>query len=117
MSTQDLAAQLRKKREFEVAVGRHVFLARRQTHEEAVDDFRNERTNCEVAKRYVCGWKAGTVLVDDIMGDGTQDHAIFSRMTWEEWCADRPDFWKPISEALQAEYHRHALTIDGLVKN
>ncbi len=114
--TQDLLKALLKRREVRVKVGDHTFIARRFSDAEAAElDRDGAVTFIALAQKFVIGWE--DVTVNDVIGDGTMDPAIFSPSLWHEWCADRPDVWKPVAEALLASYKDHESARDDTRKN
>lgn len=110
-----LSEKLRKRREVKIKVGKFTFLALRPTDVEAVEIHRKDMQFSEIAARFVIGWEA--VTEDDLIGGGVKDEVAFDRDSWEEWCANRADFWTPISEALLAAYSKHREEQEAAPKN
>lgn len=103
----ELAKALRRQREFSIKIGKFTFTVRRPTDVEAVAIYRDGLTFDQLAARFVVDWQ--DVTVDDIKGGGGSTVAPpFDREDWEEWCSDRPDFWKPIALKMMEQYDVHA---------
>lgn len=111
----ELIARLRKQREFRVTIGKHVFIGLRPTDVEALALHRASADLSAIAAERVVGWE--NVSEDDIVGGGVTDPVPFNRELWQAWCADRPDFWKPIANASLDAYKLHAEAIDAVAKN
>ena len=112
----DLAARLRKQREFTVEVGKLKFTVRRPTDVEALEIFSKGAVRFDrLATEFVVDW--GVVVEDDIAGGGSQIPVPFDRELWEEWCADRTDFWQPIGKKILSTYQEHAEKMDAVGKN
>lgn len=101
-----LRAQIRKNRELKVTVGKFVFLCRRPTDVEALEIHQQGGGFALIAHRFVDGWE--NVVEDDIVGGATMTPIEFDRDVWQEWCADRPDFWAPIAEGVLGAYTAHS---------
>ena len=113
--SKELVAKLRKGRESKVTVGKWTFTVRRPTDVEAVALYRGGMAYAEIAQQYVSNWDG--VTENDIVGGGTIDPIAFDPVLWREWCADRPDFWQPISEAALNAYQEHTKRLGDSVKN
>lgn len=101
-----LITRLKKQRELKVVVGKFTFTARRPTDVEMIEIGRGGANWHALAERFVSGWD--NVTEDDVVGGGGSDKPAFSAELWAEWCADRPDFWQPIANALLDAYKAHA---------
>ncbi len=101
----EIARALRKSRQFQVTVGKFKFTVRRPTDVEAIAIHQENMTFDKIASKFVIGWEG--VTVDAIQGGGSMTVPEFDREDWEEWCADRPDFWQPISLGLWERYSKH----------
>lgn len=116
-----LLARIRKNREFRVTVGKFTFICRRPTSVEIVPlcpmdvDGIRRLDNRLAAQNQVAGWEC--VTEDDVIGNGNADPAIFDIALWQEWCADRNDFWKPIGKACGAAFDAYALALEEAEKN
>ena len=110
-----LAQKLRKNRELTVSVGRWKFIARRPTDVEAIDLHRRGAEFSEIARRFVIGWEG--VTRDDLGDRGMTDPAPFDREDWEEWVADRSDFWTPIASGVLAAYEKYRTDLEAAPKN
>jgi len=112
----DLAARLRKQRQFTVEVGKFKFTVRRPTDVEALEIFSSGPVRFDrLATEFVVDW--GVVVEDDIAGGGSQIPVPFDRELWEEWIADRTDFWQPIGKKILSTYQEHAEKMDAVGKN
>ena len=110
-----LVEKIRKQREVTVKIGKFTFTARRPTDVEAIALHRSDGAYSTIAADYVINW-AG-VTEDDVIGGGSADPLAWSAVLWAEWCADRPDFWGPISEAVLESYRLHASRMEDATKN
>lgn len=110
-----LIAQMRAQREVQVTVGKFVFTVRRPTDVEAFSGQKRGDGPAELAANAVVGWK--NVLEDDIVGGGGTDAVEFSPELWREWCADRPDFWAPITNAVVDAFKGHSQALEAAAKN
>lgn len=113
--TAALIERMRKQRELKVTVGKFVFFARRPNDVEALELHQEESTFAAIAQRAVIGWE--NVVENDVVGGGGNSPLSFDEKLWREWCADRPDFWKPISERVLEAYELHAKEIEAAGKN
>lgn len=107
-----LADKIRKSRETGVDVSVFRFTIRRPTDQEAVN--LKEATFIEIAQKFVVGWSG--VKEVDLFSGGEGKEIAFDADAWHEWCADRPDFWQPITTAVLEEYHRHRASQDETKK-
>jgi hypothetical protein len=110
-----LSEKLRKQREVKVKVGKWTFIALRPTDVEAIEVHRAGSDFSTIAARFVIGWQG--VTEDDLVGGGVKDEVAFDKETWDEWCANRSDFWTPISEAILAAYTTHREDMETAPKN
>jgi hypothetical protein len=107
-----LVNKLRKSRESGIEVSGFNFTIRRPTDQEAIN--LRAVTFIEIAQRFVVGW-SGVKSIDLVPGgDGAE--VPFDADLWKEWCADRPDFWEPISTAVLDAYQKHREGQDELKK-
>lgn len=113
--SKELVARIRRNREITVAVGKFRFTAMRPTDVEMVGLHRGDAAFSEIAQKFVTGWSG--VTEDDVVGGGTADEIPFNADLWTEWCADRPDFWALISNAVLDAYRAHAEKLAGAEKN
>lgn len=112
----ELAKVLRKQREFPVKIGKFTFTVRRPTDVEAIEIHTKAMDFSQLAQAYVVGWDG--VTEDDIRGGGGSTVASpFDLEDWREWCADRPDFWQPIGNALWEKYSQHIQKAEAVAKN
>lgn len=112
--SKELIARIRKNREVKVKVSKWTFLVCRPTDVEAVALYRGGMAYADIAQHHVIGWEG--VTEDDIVGGGTADPLPFDSMLWQEWCADRSDFWEPIATAAMNAYEEHTIKIGESVK-
>lgn len=110
-----LLAQIRKRRESKVPVGKFTFLLRRPTDADMVDLAKRGAEYFEVASEFVIGWEG--VTENDVIGGGGSDVLPFDSRLWREWCADRKDFWDPIGEAAVEAYNFHKKELEEDAKN
>lgn len=93
---------MRKQREFDKVIGKFTFVCRRPTAKEA-DEMTIGTTMrtimCSIAQRFVVDWK--DVTEDDVAGGAGTDLLPFNAALWQEWCADRKDFWGPCPKHLE----------------
>ena len=111
----DFVQRIRKNRELTVTIDRFKFTARRPTDVEAIALYRGNNAFSSVAADFVIGWEG--VTENDVVGGGGSDPIPFAPELWREWCADRPDFWGPISDAVIESYREHAEKVAAAVKN
>lgn len=112
----ELAKALRKQREFPVKIGKFTFTVRRPKDTEAIEIHEKRMDFSELASKFVCGWSG--VTEDDIKGGGgSMVEPPFDLEDWQEWCADRPDFWQPIGNALWEKYSQHIQKAEAVAKN
>lgn len=111
--SQSLINQLRKARETKVQAGGYTFTVRRPTDTEFLEH--RELRVFEIAQEYVIGWEGVTEA--DIVKGGGEDQVTFSRDLWREWCADRPDLWEPLFEAVLTAYEKHSEARKAAEKN
>lgn len=111
--SQSLINQLRKARETKVPAGGFTFTVRRPTDTEFLEH--RELRVFEIAQEYVIGWEGVTEA--DIVKGGGEDPVPFNRDLWREWCADRPDLWEPLFEAVLTAYEQHAEARKAAAKN
>lgn len=112
--SKELINRIRKQREIKVPVGAFIFIARRPTVAEAVEISR-ENLYTEITQRFVVGWE--NVTENDVAGGGGTDKIEFTAELWREWCADRPEFWSPIANAVLEAYSLYSKQLDGAAKN
>lgn len=108
-----LIEKLRKARQSVVELEGFKFTIRRPTDAEAAS--LPTLTLSDVATRFVVGWE-GVKEIDLIPG-GNPVEVPFNSMVWGEWCADRPDFWAPITDAVLASYRQHRGAVEEEAKN
>lgn len=111
----DYVNRIRKNREISVPVDKYKFTARRPTDVEALALYKGDGAYSSVAADFVVGWEG--VSENDVVGGGSPDPIPFSPELWREWCADRPDFWEPIADAVLAAYRQHAEKLASAAKN
>lgn len=109
-----LIARIKKNRELTVTVDKFKFICRRPTDIEAVDLHRTGGSSPDIAAKFVIGWEG--VADKDVVSGGGSDPVVFDAELWREWCADRPDFWAPISTAVLDAYRLHADEIEAAAK-
>lgn len=114
--TQALLTQIRRAREIKVTVDQLTFICRRPTDEEALRLNREGSDYCQLSKEFVSGWE-GVKESDIVGGAGSSDPVPFAKDLWSEWVVDRPDFWKPIGEAVLNAYTLHAGRLQEAEKN
>jgi hypothetical protein len=112
--SKELAERIRRQRGIKVPVGKFIFLARRPTDVEwfSLDDVQSKPA--WLALNFVTGWDQ--VIEDDVVGGGGQDPLIFSLEAWQEWCADRQDFWVPIGRAVFEAFVEHRKSMEEAQK-
>lgn len=113
--SKELIAKLRKAREFEVVVGRVTFTCRRPTDVEAVEWHSKGAKFADLVKGCVVGWSG--VTEDDVAGNGNADPVPFNADLWQEWIADRADYWEPIATPILNAYQAHAEKTEERQKN
>ena len=109
-----LSERLRRQREVKVTIGKWTFTALRPTDVEALELHQNNRTFDVLASRFVVGWQG--VTEDDLIGGGVQEEVPFDLDAWQEWCANRTDFWEPIAKAILDAYTKHREVLDAVPK-
>jgi hypothetical protein len=107
-----LIDKLRKARETAVEVDGFKFTIRRPTDQEAIG--LRAVTFIEIAQKFVVGW-SGVKEIDLIPG-GDGAAVAFDPDLWQEWCADHPEFWQPISSAVLDAYQKHRSDMDDTKK-
>lgn len=100
-----LIARLRKNREGRLAVEGFTFTYRRPTDVEMIGIGRAGLDWAQLAAQYVIGWEG--VTDGAIAGGGGTNPVAFDAALWREWCADRPDFWAPLGQAILEAYTLH----------
>jgi len=113
--SRELIAKIRQQRELKVTVGKFTFTGHRPTDVEAIALGQADSAFSDIAERFVIGWDG--VTEDDIVHGGSMVPVPFDALLWAEWCADRPDFWGPISTAVLDSYRQHAKTTEDAAKN
>ena len=96
-------------------MNKHTFISRRPTDVEALQLHRSEAEFHEIARDFVTGWD--NVTENDIVGGGGSDAVAFDKELWNEWCNDRPDFWRPIASAVLDAYTLHSKRLQDAEKN
>lgn len=112
----ELIKAIRKARQGQVEVGKFVFIVRRPTDAE-VNQFSDRNPSLhEVASEFTTDWK--NVEARDIEPSTKSDDPVtFDPELWREWCADRPDFWAPITNKVMEMYRQHQAKLETTAKN
>lgn len=87
-------------REQWVTVGRHQFLVRRPT-EMQIAKWQGQRAldvTFEIVSKCVFGWRGVTEA--DLIPGGASDELEFDAEAFGHLASDRPDIWRPLSEAV-----------------
>lgn len=107
-----LVDRIRAARENRVEAGGFTFTVRRPTDLEAA-----RLTGASTADllRYVIGWQGVREL--DLVPGGDAAEVAFSPEVAQEWLADRPDLWGPLTEAVVQAYQRHTASLEDAEKN
>jgi hypothetical protein len=114
MQANTLLAQIKKARESKLTIGDYSFTIRRPTDYEAAIIFQTGKTEFEIAADYVCGWEG--VKESDLLPSGGSTPVDFNASIWREWCADRPEFWAEIFDAVVAAWKSHRGEVDDAGK-
>lgn len=110
----ELIARLRKQREGRVTLGPFTVTFRRPTDVEMVAIGRGGLDWSVLARDHVVGWEG--VTDGAIAGGGGTNVVAFDAALWREWCADRPDFWAPIGQAVLEAYTLHQAALGEAAK-
>lgn len=110
----ELIERLKQQRKLHIRIEKFIFYARRPTDAEMVELRRNSAGNINIAMDYVFNWE--NVVEDDIVGGGGNSIVDFDADLWREWCADRPDFWTPITKAIIDAYKLHSSRLETAEK-
>lgn len=111
----ELLKAIRKARQGRVEIGKHTFIVRRPTDVEVSQLGRDAQT-WEVAQKFVVGWENVKAL-DIEPSTKMDDEVAFDHEVWAEWCADRPDFWTPITNKVMELYRKHSERLESSAKN
>ena len=111
-----VADKIRRSREFEREINGWKLRLRRPTDWEAQKLFNQDQADAlEVATGFVIGWKG--VKESDIVNAGGSDEVAFDEDLWSEVIADRPELWRPISQAIVEAWVKHSEQREGRAKN
>jgi hypothetical protein len=110
----DLIARLRKQREGRLVIEPFTFTFRRPTDVEMIAIGRGGLDWAGLACDYVVGWEG--VTDGAIAGGGGTNAVAFDAALWREWCADRPDFWTPLGQAILEAYTLHQSALSEAAK-
>lgn len=110
--SQELIERIQKARALRVQADGFVFHARRPSDAEAAALAGASLEPLAFVRRFVTGWEG--VRERDVVADGGDAAAPFSPELWQEWIADRPEFWAPLSSAIIGAYTAHAQRLADL---
>ena len=111
----DLINQIKKSRQGTIKIGTCTFIYSRPTDAEAITVSKGTLSDYDVARMFVIGWT--DVKASDILSSAGSDPLEFDSSLWAEWLADRPDFWKPISDRVIESYKLHVERLKDAAKN
>lgn len=111
----DILRGMRRSRDRDVTVGKYTFTIRRPRKYDLAEMHESKASTYDMACRFVVGWKGVTEA--DLVPAGGSDAVAFDSSIWEEWLADRPDFWEPIRTALMQSIVDHSEQLEADEKN
>jgi hypothetical protein len=97
-----LIAKIRKARETKVKVEKYTFTVKRPTDLEMLEISMKKLRQMDILEGYVIDWEGVTEI--DIVSSGTDIPAVFTKELFNEWIADQPALWGPITEAIVNAY-------------
>lgn len=118
MSNEQLIADLRKAREFEVTVGHITFYGVCPTYSKLmriINATEDDSADAVMAFRAVTNWIGMTKA--DIIKGGDATEIEFDRRLFEEVIFDRADWWKPISIEITKSVMSRQMVKESEIKN
>lgn len=119
MSNEQLIAQLRKAREFEVTVGHITFYGECPTYSKLmriINSTEDDSADAVMAFKAVKNW-IGATEADIIAGGDSGKELEFDRKLFEEVLFDRADWWKPISMEITKSVMARQMVKETEAKN
>lgn len=119
MSNEQLIAQLRKAREFEVTVGHITFYGECPTYSKLmriINSTEDDSADAVMAFKAVKNW-IGLTEADVIAGGDVTKELEFDRKLFEELIYDRADWWKPISVKISESVMARQIQKESEIKN
>jgi hypothetical protein len=119
MSNEQLIAQLRKAREFEVTVGHITFYGECPTYSKLmriINSTEDDSADAVMAFKAVKNW-IGATEADIIAGGDPGKELEFDRKLFEEVLFDRADWWKPISMEITKSVMARQMIKESEIKN
>ena len=119
MSNEQLIAQLRKAREFEVTVGHITFYGECPTYSKLmriINSTEDDSADAVMAFKAVKNW-IGMTEADIIAGGDSGKELEFDRKLFEEVLFDRADWWKPISMEITKSVMARQMVKETEAKN
>lgn len=111
----DVIAAMRRAREGFTELDGFRFTWRRPTVAEATALYMADAGDIDVARKFVIGWSG--IHESDLVPSGGADAVAFSAELWDEWLADRPQWWKPLSDAILGAYRAYSESLKAAEKN
>ena len=119
MSNEQLIAQLRKAREFEVTVGHITFYGECPTYSKLmriINSTEDDSADAVMAFKAVKNW-IGVTEADIVAGGDSGKELEFDRKLFEEVLFDRADWWKPISMEITKSVMARQMVKETEAKN
>lgn len=79
------------------------------------EEFGNEHSKYDVAKRFVIGWV--DVKGSDLYAGGSDETVVFDTDAFAEWLSDNRAAWTPLYEAIMTAYVDYADNRETEIKN
>lgn len=119
MSNEQLIAQLRKAREFEVTVGHITFYGECPTYSKLmriINSTEDDSADAVMAFKAVKNW-IGVTEADIVVNGDPGKELDFDRKLFEEVLFDRADWWKPISMGITKSVMARQMQKESEIKN
>lgn len=119
MSNEQLIAQLRKAREFEVTVGHITFYGECPTYSKLmriINSTEDDSADAVMAFKAVKNW-IGVTEADIVAGGDPTKELEFDQKLFQEVLFDRADWWKPISMEITKSVMARQMVKETEAKN
>lgn len=103
--SKSLIEKIKKAREQRVDAGGYSFTIRRPTDMDMLTLRNQAPTQGDIMHRYVTGWSG--VLENHVVPGGSSDQVPFDSDLFIEWVSDRPELWRPLTDAIMQSYEAH----------
>lgn len=109
-----LLEKLKKSRESIVEVDGMKYTIRRPTEAEQVIFFNQDKINAlEMVRLFVVDWNLQEI---DLISGGSPVPVPFNADLWAEYVDDKPELWKPLSDAISQSILSHREKVEDAVK-